>query len=212
MKTNYQLILDRELAALPGDSVPTLLLHSCCGPCSSYVLEYLSRYFKITVLFYNPNIYPESEFRKRADEQCRLIHEMPTVNPVDLILPEYDPAPFYTTVQGLEQAPEGGDRCLRCFQLRLEYTAKVACAGGYDYFTTTLSVSPHKDAQALNALGGEIGRQYGIRYLYSDFKKRDGYKRSIQLSAEYSLYRQNYCGCAFSLRAAELPVTGEKSL
>ncbi len=201
MKTNYQLVLDSELAQISASGrIPSLLLHSCCGPCSSYVLEYLARYFKITVLYYNPNIQPEAEFDRRAETQRQLLRSAEYDNPVDLIVPRYDDSPFLSAVSGLENAPEGGARCLRCFELRLEETARTACEGGFDYFTTTLSVSPHKNAEALNTIGMFMGERYGVPYLCSDFKKRDGYKRSIELSSLYGLYRQDYCGCRFSLR------------
>ncbi len=201
MKTNYQLVLDSELAQISASGrTPSLLLHSCCGPCSSYVLEYLARYFKITVLYYNPNIQPEAEFDRRAETQRQLLRSAEYDNPVDLIVPRYDDSPFLSAVSGLENAPEGGARCLRCFELRLEETARTAREGGFDYFTTTLSVSPHKNAEALNTIGMSMGERYGVPYLCSDFKKRDGYKRSIELSSLYGLYRQDYCGCRFSLR------------
>ena len=201
MKTNYQLVLDSELAQISASGrIPSLLLHSCCGPCSSYVLEYLARYFKITVLYYNPNIQPEAEFDRRAETQRQLLRSAEYDNPVDLIVSRYDDSPFLSAVSGLENAPEGGARCLRCFELRLEETARTAREGGFDYFTTTLSVSPHKNAEALNTIGISMAERYGVPYLCSDFKKRDGYKRSIELSSLYGLYRQDYCGCRFSLR------------
>lgn len=203
MKENYQKLLEKTLDSIPENKTPKLLLHSCCAPCSSYVLEYLSRYFDITVLYYNPNISPASEFEYRANEQKRLIAEMEFTNPVTCIVGRYDPAEFLAIANGHEQDPEGGDRCTACFRLRLEETAKLAKEGGFDYFTTTLSISPLKDAQRLNQIGGEFAQQYGVPYLFSDFKKREGYKRSIQLSSEYELYRQDYCGCAYSKRDAE---------
>ena len=204
MKQNYQRWLDRELERITAaDLTPRLLLHVCCAPCSSYVLEYLSRYFAITVLFYNPNISPVSEFALRAEEITRLTTAMPLHNPVQLIVSDYDPTPFLAIAKGRETLPEGGERCTACYRLRLEETARIAKKDGYDYFTTTLSISPLKDAERLNAIGGELAAQYGVPYLYSDFKKRDGYKRSIQLSSDYDLYRQDYCGCAYSKRDAE---------
>lgn len=204
MKENYQKWLDNTIHNIPEGQVPRLLLHSCCAPCSSYVLEYLSQYFAITVLYYNPNISPASEFEHRAMEQQRLIEEMKLTHPVEFMVGRYDPAEFAAIAKGHEQDPEGGERCTACFRLRLEETAKLANERGYDYFTTTLSISPLKDAQRLNAIGGDLAQQYGVPYLYSDFKKREGYKRSIQLSADYGLYRQDYCGCAFSKREAEI--------
>lgn len=204
MHANYQKILDTIIATIPEGKTPRLLLHSCCAPCSSYVLDYLSRHFAITVLYYNPNISPASEFELRAKEQMRLIREMAPQNPVECVVGHYDPTEFAAIAKGHEQDPEGGERCTACFRLRLEETAKLAKEGGFDYFTTTLSISPLKDAERLNRIGGELAEQYGIPYLFSDFKKREGYKRSIQLSADYGLYRQDYCGCAFSKRDAEI--------
>lgn len=203
MAENYQLRLDAELAQIAAAGrVPRLLLHSCCAPCSSYVLEYLSRYFRITVLYYNPNISPREEFERRAAEQRRLLAEMPLANPADFRQGMYAPERFAAIAAGHEQEREGGARCMACYRLRLEEAAKAAAAGGYDYFTTTLSISPLKNAAKLNAIGGELSAAYGVPYLYSDFKKREGYKRSCQLSAEYHLYRQNYCGCIYSQREA----------
>ncbi|MBR5381216.1 MAG: epoxyqueuosine reductase QueH [Oscillospiraceae bacterium] len=203
MKTNYQLILDAELQRIVSSGgTPSLLLHSCCGPCSSYVLEYLARYFRITVLYYNPNIWPESEFIHRAETQKQLLSAARYDNLVDIIIPGYAPSEFYAVSSGLEGEPEGGARCLRCFELRLQETAKRARDGGYDWFSTTLSVSPHKDAEALNRIGQQAAERYGVSYLCADFKKRDGYKRSIELSAQYGLYRQDYCGCEYSVRSS----------
>lgn len=204
MKVNYQLVLDREIQQITeAGKVPKLLLHSCCAPCSSYVLEYLSQYFDITVLYYNPNISPAAEFEKRAAEQERLVASIPTLHPVAFLCGHYDPSEFTAISKGLEDLPEGGERCTKCYRLRLEETAKLAKELGYDYFTTTLSISPLKDAERLNTIGGELAEQYGVAYLYSDFKKKEGYKRSIQLSADYTLYRQDYCGCIYSKRDAE---------
>ncbi len=195
MKINYQRELDNVIDSLDGKK-PRLLLHSCCAPCSSYVLEYLSQYFLITVLYYNPNIYPEEEFFKRLEEQRRLAKEMPCGNEVIDI--GYNPQEFFDAAKGLENEKEGGARCGKCFMLRLRKTAEIAKERGFDYFTTTLSISPLKDEQLLNQIGGELSEKYGIAYLYSDFKKKNGYKRSTELSREYNLYRQNYCGCIFS--------------
>lgn len=204
MKQNYQKLLERELERIQATSQkPRLLLHACCAPCSSYVLEYLSRHFSITVLFYNPNISPASEFQYRAEELQRLIGEMPLPNPVEWVIAPYDPAEFSVIAKGREHLPEGGERCTACYRLRLERTAAYAKEHGYDYFTTTLSISPLKDAERLNTIGDELSEQVGVPYLFSDFKKREGYKRSIQLSADYGLYRQDYCGCAYSKRDAE---------
>jgi predicted adenine nucleotide alpha hydrolase (AANH) superfamily ATPase len=204
MIQNYQIWLDKELERITAEGkTPRLLLHACCAPCSSYVLEYLSRYFEITVLFYNPNISPASEFSYRVDELARLISEMPLKNPVELCVAHYEPAEFAAIAKGMEHLPEGGERCTACYHLRLEEAARAAKEGAYDYFTTTLSISPLKDARRLNNIGKELAVQYGVPYLYSDFKKREGYKRSIQLSAEHDLYRQDYCGCIYSKRDAD---------
>ena len=198
MKQNYQLLLDKVILQHSG-TLPSLLLHSCCGPCSSYVLEYLSKYFDITVFFYNPNIYPETEYFKRLDTQKYLLEKMPFENPVSLIEGEYDPEIYLNAVRGQEAYREGGARCSTCFTLRLDKTAELAKARNFDYFATTLTVSPHKNAQIINALGCELSEKHGVSWLPSDFKKREGYKRSIELSAQYGLYRQDYCGCSFAM-------------
>lgn len=203
---NFQREMERTIERhRQAREVPRLLLHSCCAPCSSYVLEYLSRYFWITVFYYNPNIYPPEEIRKRADEQERLIGAMPSEHTITYLEGCYGPERFYETVKGHEEDREGGERCTLCYRLRLEEAAREARAGGYDYFTTTLSISPLKDARRLNAIGEELAKQYGVAYLASDFKKKDGYKRSTELSREYGLYRQDYCGCVFSMRDREHP-------
>ncbi len=200
-RRNYQKELDSILEGLTRDGrVPRLLLHSCCAPCSSYVLEYLSRYFYITVLYYNPNIFPPSEYALRVREQESLISRMDFVYPVAFLEGSYRPETFYEAVKGLEGEPEGGKRCEKCYELRLLEAAKEAKAGDYDYFTTTLTISPLKSADKLNEIGRRLGTEYGVAYLPSDFKKRDGYKRSTQLSKEYGLYRQDYCGCVYSVR------------
>ena len=198
-KKNYQIMLDTILKGL-GDEAPTLMLHSCCAPCSSYVLEYLAEYFKITVVYYNPNISPEEEFRKREEEQRRFISQLPVKNPITLLTQFYDPNEFYEAVKGLEQEPEGGKRCFVCYRLRLERAARLAKEQGFDWFTTTLTLSPLKNSQIINRIAEEVSQKYGVKNLPSDFKKREGYKRSIELSREYGLYRQNYCGCEFSKR------------
>ncbi len=198
---NYQLVLDRTIKDIEKTGrVPKLLLHSCCAPCSSYVLEYLSRYFDITVLYYNPNIYPPEEFAKRADEQVRLADEMSFEHPVKVVVADFNADEFYSAVRGHEGDPEGGDRCRLCFELRLGKAAEYAREHGFDYFTTTLSISPLKNAAVLNDVGADAAEKYGVAYLFSDFKKRGGYKRSCELSAQYGLYRQDYCGCVFSVR------------
>lgn len=200
-KINYQKELDRLITDLQKEEkVPTLLLHSCCAPCSSYVLEYLSNYFRITVLYYNPNIYPESEYSKRIIEQQTLIGAMHTKYPVQFIADSYEKEKFYAMAKGLEEVKEGGVRCFKCYELRLREAAEIAKAGGYEYFTTTLSISPLKNAAKLNEIGLKLAEEYGVAYLTSDFKKKNGYKRSVELSAQYGLYRQNYCGCEFSMR------------
>ena len=200
-KINYQKELEKELErVLASGRTPRLLLHSCCAPCSSYVLEYLSDYFSITVFYYNPNIYPPEEFGKRVEEQKKLIRELPMKNSVSFLEGPYEPERFYEMAKGLERVPEGGERCFRCYRLRLEETAQMARAGNFDYFTTTLSISPLKNAEKLNEIGAYLAEEYKVPYLFSDFKKRNGYKRSTELSAEYGLYRQDYCGCVFSLR------------
>lgn len=194
---NYQKVLDGTLRGL-GGRVPSLLLHDCCAPCGSYVLEYLSDYFSITVFYYNPNISPEEEYRKRVAEVRRLLAEMPLKHPAPLLEGPYEPGRFAALAKGHESDPEGGARCTACYALRLRETARRAKEGGFDFFTTTLSVSPYKDVRRLNAIGAELEREFGVPYLRSDFKKRNGYLRSIRLSHQYGLYRQNYCGCAFS--------------
>lgn len=197
-KINYQNQLDRIIENISPEKPPRLLLHSCCAPCSSYTLEYLSRYFDITVYYFNPNISPKQEFDKRFEEQKRLISQMPFKNKVTLIEGDYNHDDFLKIAKGLENIPEGGERCFKCYKMRLESTARLAKEQGFDYFCTTLSISPLKNSQKINELGFEIEEKYGVKWLPSDFKKREGYKRSIQLSREYSLYRQNFCGCVFS--------------
>ena len=204
-RRNYQ----RELEAVIKENesksrVPRLLLHSCCAPCSSYVLEYLSDYFEITVFYYNPNISPAEEYEKRAAEQQHLIRELPAKHPITLVVGAYEPERFYAVSRGLETVPEGGERCFRCYRLRLAAAAKMAAEGGFDYFATTLTISPLKNAGKLNEIGEELSQIYKVEHLPSDFKKKNGYRRSVELSAEYGLYRQNYCGCVFSKREQEL--------
>lgn len=202
-KRNYQKELDRVINGL-GETVPKLFLHSCCGPCSSYVLEYLSQYFSITVFYYNPNIYPSEEYYHRVEEQQRLIDEMNFVHPVSFVEGQYDTDRFYALAKGLEKEPEGGERCFRCYRLRLEQSAALAKEGGFDYFTTTLSISPYKNAEKLNEIGEELAAQYGVKHLPCDFKKKEGYKRSVELSKIYGMYRQDYCGCVFSKREQQV--------
>lgn len=203
MKINYQKLLDDKIAEISSQGIkPRLLLHACCAPCSSAVLEYLYKYFRITLFFYNPNISPETEFICRLNELKRLVEEM-ELSDIEIIVPKYNNREFEALACGLENLPEGGLRCKKCYRLRLEQTAKFAKENNFDYFTTTLSVSPYKNAAALNEIGGELEKEYGIKYLYSDFKKKDGYKRSCRLSRQYGLYRQNYCGCIYSKLIAE---------
>lgn len=196
-KINYQKETDSVIESLNG-TVPTLLLHSCCAPCSSYTLEYLSRYFSITVFYFNPNISPKAEFDKRFAEQKRLIETLPSENKISLICGDYNYDEFLNIARGYESVPEGGERCFRCYRMRLEKTAELAKQNGFDYFCTTLSISPLKNSQKINEIGFDVAEKYGVKWLPSDFKKREGYKRSIELSREYELYRQNFCGCVFS--------------
>ena len=196
-KVNYQKELDKIIQK-NGDKKPTLLLHSCCAPCSSYCLEYLTQYFDITIFYFNPNISPESEYIKRVNEVQRLLKEMPACSGVKFIGGRYEPKEFYECAKGLEDAPEGGERCLKCFRLRLGEAVRVAKELNADYVCTTLTISPMKSAENLNRIGEEEAQKAGMHWLPSDFKKRNGYKRSIELSAEYDLFRQDYCGCVFS--------------
>ena len=205
---NYQKELDALLAKINKEnectgSCPRLFLHSCCAPCSSYVLEYLSDYFEITDFFYNPNIEPEEEYRHRESELTRLISEMNLRHPVHFEAGRYDPSEYHEAVKGLEHIHEGGERCFACYRLRMEEAAKHAAEGGYDYFTTTLSISPLKNASKINEIGQELETLYGVKHLPSDFKKKGGYQRSIQLSKKHGLYRQDFCGCVFSKHERE---------
>lgn len=198
---NYQKELDKLIERLlKEERVPKLLLHSCCAPCSSYVLEYLSNYFEITVFYYNPNIFPENEYTKRILEQQTLISDMKVKYPVSFLAGNYDRERFFQIAEGMEHLREGGERCFKCYELRLNEAAKIAKDAGFDYFTTTLSISPLKNADKLNEIGIRLADKYGVKYLQSDFKKKNGYKRSIELSSEYGLYRQDYCGCEYSYR------------
>lgn len=206
-KINYQKELDKITEKI-GEKKPKLFLHSCCAPCSSYVLEYLTKYFDITLFYFNPNISPEEEYIKRVNEVKRLVAEMPCCEDVKVIEGRYDSREFFEYVKGLENEREGGARCIKCFELRLEETAKLAKENGADYFCTTLTISPLKNVENLNAVGRKMAEKYGVKWLPSDFKKREGYKRSIELSAEYNLFRQNYCGCIFS-KNAQMYKSGE---
>ena len=196
---NYQKLLDVKLEEIVrGGKRPRLLLHACCAPCSSYVVEYLTEYFDTTLFYYNPNIYPADEYHKRGLQFEKLLSE--AGRDTGLVVCDYTPDAFSDAVRSLESEPEGGTRCAVCFRLRLEKSAAYAKENGFDYFTTTLSVSPHKNSGLLNEIGGEAAQKHGVDFLFSDFKKKDGYKRSLVLSSEYDLYRQDYCGCKYSIR------------
>lgn len=202
---NYQKITDNVIEKIIATGKkPKLLLHSCCAPCSSYVFEYLNKYFEITAYFYNPNISTDEEFSKRAEELKRFAKEFPMENEVAVVIEDYDHYEFLNLVYGKEELREGGARCYDCYKLRLEKSASYAKKMGFDMFATTLSISPHKNAMWLNEIGKEMGEKYSIDYLFSDFKKKNGYKRSCDLSKEYDLYRQSFCGCEFSKRDALL--------
>lgn len=203
MKINYQRKMEEVIGALQSGTHPRLLLQCCCAPCSSSVLAVLTPHFDVTVYFYNPNIHPQSEYEKRLAQLPKLLADAQYGGDIKVLEAPYVPEDFFSAVQGLETEPEGGARCTECFRLRLRETAKQAKALGFDYFTTTLTVSPHKNAETLNELGLSLGAEYGVQFLPSDFKKKEGYKESIRLSKAYDLYRQDYCGCVFSLRERE---------
>lgn len=206
MKKNYQLMLDRTIAEIEAQTDgkrPSLLLHACCAPCSSYVLEYLNRYFNMTLFFYNPNISERTEHDIRYDELRRLVKEMGLGERIDIVCSDYEPQRFLQIAKGLEDLAEGGERCRHCYELRLRKTAEAARTGGFDYFTTTLSISPHKRSDWLCDIGEALYAEFGVPYLFSDFKKKGGYLRSCQLSELYGLYRQDFCGCAYSKAARE---------
>ena len=202
MNRNYQKELDRIIQKR-GQKTPRVLLHSCCGPCSSAVLEYITQYFDVTLLWYNPNLYPKEEFDRRFRTQVELIEKMGLADKVNILAEPWKSEDYYRRVKGLENEPEGGKRCAECFRLRLLETARLAKHYGYDYFCTTLTLSRHKDAVLINTIGEEIAKAVGVSWLPSDFKKRNGENRSIELSEQYGLYRQLYCGCEFSLRKRE---------
>lgn len=198
---NYQTILEDELFHLKESGIkPKLLLHACCAPCSSYVIEYLQEYFFITVYFFNPNIFPEAEHTRRLEELKRFLKDFRSEQQIGLIHEKYSPMEFAECAKGFEEEKEGGERCFRCFDLRLAKTAEKAGELKYDYFTTTLTISPHKNAEVINQKGTELSKKHAIKYLVSDFKKKNGFKRSLELSLEYGLYRQDYCGCEFSMK------------
>lgn len=200
---NFQKLLEEELELIKNNAIKSkILLHACCGPCSSYVIEYLSKYFDITIYYYNPNTYPEKEYIRRLDELNKFIANFN--NNVKVIEEEYNPKEFYNSVKGLEHLGERSERCYNCYELRMNKAALYAKENNYDYFTTTLSISPYKNAEWINKIGKELEDKLGIKYLYSDFKKKNGYKRSLELSREYKLYRQNYCGCVYSKQEREI--------
>lgn len=210
---NYSKELDRKLLEIRNSGkTPTLLLHSCCAPCSSYVLMYLSEFFDIIVFYYNPNIFPETEYEQRKTEQKRLLNEMRLKNKVSFLDCDYTPEDFFEIIKGYEKEPEGGKRCEICYKLRLEKTAKIGKKIGANFFASTLSVSPYKNAQKLNEIGETLAIQYNVPYLASDFKKKNGYKISIELSKKYDLYRQNFCGCVFSKKLANKEDFSEGSI
>ena len=201
---NYQKELEKLIEKQQREGVkPSLLLHSCCAPCSSYVLEYLAQYFNICDFYYNPNISPKREYEERKEELVRLIREMGLSTEVTFVEGTYQPENFFAMAKGLEDLPEGGERCFKCYEMRLRESAKLAKEQEADYFATTLTISPLKNAGKLNEIGERLAEEYGVKYLPSDFKKKNGYKRSVELSAQYELYRQNYCGCVFSKMQAE---------
>jgi Uncharacterized protein conserved in bacteria len=201
MRIDYSIKLDNVLKELDGR--PSILIHACCGPCSSYVLEYLSTYFDITILYYNPNIYPDIEYQRRLNEIKEFINSFELKNKINFIEREYIQADFYNKIKGLEELGERSKRCYNCYELRMEEAAKYAKDNNYDFFTTTLSISPYKNSDWINEIGELLENKYNIKYLYADFKKKNGYKRSIELSKEYGLYRQEYCGCIYSKEARE---------
>lgn len=203
-KINYQLVLDKEIEKIQNNkNKPSLLLHACCAPCSSYVIEYLSNYFDITIIYYNPNIYPIEEYSRRKNELKKFLNEFKTSEKIKLIELEYNPKEYYDAIKGLELLGEKSKRCYNCYQFRMDKTASYANKFNFDYFTTTLSISPYKISSWINEIGEELSNKYQIKYLFADFKKRNGYKRSLELSKEYNLYRQDYCGCKFSIMSNE---------
>lgn len=213
MNLNYQKVLEKTLEEnQKNGKIPTLLLHSCCAPCSSYCLEYLSNYFYVTVFYYNPNIYPDEEYYKRVEEQKEFIRKFPAKYEISFLEGAYDKEKFYAMAKGLEDVKEGGERCFLCYELRLREAAELAKRLGMDYFTTTLSISPLKNAAKLNEIGGKLEQEYGISYLYSDFKKKGGYQRSVALSNEYGMYRQYYCGCVFSKNQRDREIAERENL
>ena len=210
---NYQKVMEELIAEhCDGKQPPKLLLHSCCAPCSSYCIQCLAEYFSVTVFYYNPNIFPPEEYQMRVEEQQRFIREFPTVYPVSFIEGSYDTEKFYDTVRGMEQLPEGQERCFACYELRLREAAEYARQHGFDFFTTTLSISPLKNAQKLNEIGACLQEEYRVRYLFSDFKKKDGYKKSTEISNAYHMYRQYYCGCVYSKQQRDREIAEKEAL
>lgn len=212
-KINYQLEMEKIIKdnCIEGELIPKLLLHSCCGPCSTYCIQTLAKYFNVTVFYYNPNIYPPEEYEMRAKEQKRFIEEFPVENPVSFVEGIYDTNRFYDMAKGLEAVKEGGERCFKCYELRLRESAEYALNNNFDFFTTTLSISPLKNATKLNEIGKMLEEEYGIRYLFSDFKKKEGYKKSTQISSDYGMYRQYYCGCVFSKKQRDEEILAKES-
>ena len=204
---NYQQILDKKLEEISSNTTtPKLLLHACCAPCSSYVLEYLSNYFEITIYYYNPNIHPQVEYIRRINELKKFISNFKTKNIVNFVEEKYDADEYFNQIKGLENLGEKSERCYKCYKFRMEKASRYAKDNGFDYFTTTLSISPYKNAKWINEIGSILENKYKIKYLYADFKKKNGYKRSLELSKEYGLYRQDYCGCIYSKQEREIVI------
>ncbi len=202
---NYNKIMEEKLVEIKDSGkIPSILLHSCCAPCSSHVIDTLTNYFNITILYYNPNIEPLEEYEKRKQEEIRFINEYPAKNQLNIMDCDHENNKYHETIKGLEQEREGGARCIKCYFLRLEKTAMLAKRSNFDYFATTLTVSPLKNSAKLNEIGEYLSEKYDIKYLYSDFKKKEGYKHSIEMAKEYDLYRQDYCGCIYSKKEREL--------
>jgi len=202
MNESYHKLCLKELQTITKPK--KILLHSCCGPCSSYVIDFLTKYFDITILYYNPNISPKEEYLKRKEEQIKLINTIKTINKIDILDCDYDNDIYEKEIKGYEECPERGARCSICFKLRLEKTAVLAKENNYNYFCSTLTVSPHKNASLINQIGYDLSKKYKVKWLYSDFKKNEGYKKSIELSKKYNLYRQDYCGCKYSKKHNEI--------
>ena len=211
-KINYQIIMEKIIKENCTDRTPKLLLHSCCGPCSTFCIESLAKYFEVTVFYYNPNIFPEEEYHMRVNEQKRFIEEFPTVNPVHFVEWKYDTENFYNMAKGLEKEKEGGKRCFKCYEMRLNESAKYAADNGFDFVTTTLSISPLKNSSKLNEIGERVSKEYGVSYLFSDFKKKDGYKKSTEISKEYGMYRQYYCGCVYSKKQRDEEIANKDKI